>query len=54
MYAMKKLGVQSVVVGILLAIAVIVEAQQPKKVPRIGFLRKSNLNRIFIDLSGVG
>jgi putative ABC transport system substrate-binding protein len=38
MYAMKKPGVQSVVVGILLAIAVIVEAQQPKRVSRVGYL----------------
>jgi putative ABC transport system substrate-binding protein len=38
MYAMKKPGAQSVVVGILLAIAVIVEAQQPKRVSRVGYL----------------
>jgi hypothetical protein len=36
MYAMKKAGVLSILV--LLAVAVIAEAQQPKKVPRIGYL----------------
>ena len=39
MYAMKKTAVPSVVVVvILLAIAVIAEAQQPKRVSRIGYL----------------
>jgi putative ABC transport system substrate-binding protein len=39
MYAMKKTAVPSVVVVvILLAIAVIAQAQQPKKVPRLGYL----------------
>jgi putative ABC transport system substrate-binding protein len=42
MYAMKKTAVPSVVVVILLAIAVIAEAQQPKKVPRIGYLSPSD------------
>jgi hypothetical protein len=46
---MRKAGVLSILfVLVLLAVAVIAEAQQPKRVPRIGFLRKSNLNRIFI------
>ena len=37
--AMKKAGVSSILfVVILLAVAVIAEAQQPKKVPRIGYL----------------
>jgi putative ABC transport system substrate-binding protein len=36
MYAMKKAGVLSILV--LLAVAVIAQAQQPGKVPRIGYL----------------
>ena len=37
--AMKKAGVSSILfVVILLAVAVIADAQQPKKVPRIGYL----------------
>ena len=37
--AMKKAGVLSILfVVILLAVAVIAEAQQPKKIPRIGYL----------------
>jgi len=41
---MKKAGVLSIVfVALLLAVAVIVEAQQPKKVPRIGFLSPGSL-----------
>jgi coenzyme F420-reducing hydrogenase alpha subunit len=37
--AMKKAGVLSILVAAtVLAVAVIVEAQQPKKVPRIGYL----------------
>ena len=37
---MKKAAVSSIlVVAMLLAVAVIAEAQQPAKVPRIGFLR---------------
>jgi hypothetical protein len=40
MYAMKKTAVPSVVVVvILLAIAVIAEAQQPKKLNRVGYLK---------------
>jgi putative ABC transport system substrate-binding protein len=39
MCAMRKAGVLSILfVMVLLAVAVIAEAQQPKKVPRIGFL----------------
>ena len=39
---MKKAGVLSILfVVVLLAVAVTVEAQQPKKVPRIGFLGNS-------------
>src|SRR5881628_3692155 len=39
MCAMKKSGVLSILfVVVLLAVAVIAEAQQPKKVPRIGYL----------------
>ena len=41
--AMKKAGVSSILfVVILLAVAVIAEAQQPKKVPRIGYLSTSD------------
>ena len=41
--AMKKAGVLSILfVVILLAVGVIAEAQQPKKVPRIGYLSNSN------------
>jgi ABC-type uncharacterized transport system substrate-binding protein len=35
---MKKAGVLSILLGVMLAVAVIAEAQQPKKVPRIGYL----------------
>ena len=36
---MKKAAVSSILVAVvLLAVAVIAEAQQPKKVPRIGYL----------------
>jgi len=36
---MKKAAVPSILVAVvLLAVAVIVEAQQPKKIPRIGYL----------------
>ena len=39
MCAMRKAGVLSILfVVVLLAVAVIAEAQQPKKVPRIGYL----------------
>ena len=41
---MKKAGVSSILfVVILLAVAVIAEAQQPKKVPRIGYLSQLRL-----------
>jgi putative ABC transport system substrate-binding protein len=44
---MKKAAVPSILVAlILLAVAVIVEAQQPKKVPRIGYLGGSGASRI--------
>src|SRR6266550_603801 len=43
MYAMKKAGVLSILfVVVLLAVAVMVEAQQPKKVTRIGYLSAFN------------
>ena len=39
MYAMKKAAVPSILVAVvLLALGVTAEAQQPKKVPRIGYL----------------
>ncbi len=48
MYAMKKAGVLSILV--LLAVAVIAQAQQPTKVPRIGYLSatspSANVGRI--------
>ena len=41
--AMRKAGVLSIlVVAMLLAVGVIAEAQQPKKVPRIGYLSSSS------------
>jgi putative ABC transport system substrate-binding protein len=39
MYAMKKTTIPSVVVVVLLAIAVIAQAQQPKKLNRVGYLK---------------
>src|SRR5262249_21648779 len=43
MCAMKKAGLSSILVGaVMLAVAVIGEAQQPKKVPRIGYLAASD------------
>jgi putative ABC transport system substrate-binding protein len=40
---MNKFGLPSILVAVvLLAVAVIVEAQQPKKVPRIGYLSSSD------------
>ena len=40
---MKRAAVPSIlVVVVLLAVAVIAEAQQPKKVPRIGYLSTGN------------
>ena len=40
---MRKAGVLSILfVVVLLAVAVIAEAQQPKKVPRIGYLSPSD------------
>ena len=39
---MKQVGWSSILVGaVLLAVALIAEAQQPKKVPRIGYLASS-------------
>src|SRR6266542_1485586 len=47
MCAIKKAGVLSIwFVVVLLAVAIIVEAQQPKKVPRIGFLATVSLSTI--------
>ena len=45
-HAMKKAGVLSIlfVVVVLLDVGAIAEAQQPKKVPRIGFLAQSDSN----------
>jgi ABC-type uncharacterized transport system substrate-binding protein len=40
---MKKAGLSSILIAVvLLAVAVIAEAQQPKKVPRIGYLSALN------------
>ena len=41
---MKKVAVLSILVVVLLAVAVMTEAQQPKKVQRIGYL--SNTDRV--------
>ena len=47
MCAMKKAGVLSILfVVVLLAVAVIAEAQQTKKVPRIGFLAATSPSAI--------
>jgi putative tryptophan/tyrosine transport system substrate-binding protein len=41
---MKRAAVRSILIAVvLLAVAVIAEAQQPKKVPRIGYLSSSDL-----------
>ena len=43
---MKKAAVTSILVAVvLLAVAVIAEAQQPKKIPRIGYLGGASLFR---------
>jgi len=56
MYAMKKAGVLSILV--LLAVAVIAQAQQPTKVPRIGYLSatspSANVGRIEAFRQGLG
>ena len=39
---MNKFGLPSILVVVLLAVAVIIEAQQPKKVSLIGYLSNSN------------
>jgi putative tryptophan/tyrosine transport system substrate-binding protein len=39
---MKKAAVPSILVAVVLALGVIAEAQQPKKVPRIGYLTSSD------------
>jgi putative ABC transport system substrate-binding protein len=39
---MKRAAVPSILVAVLLALGVIAEAQQPKKVPRIGYLSSSD------------
>ena len=44
---MKKAAVPSILVAVvLLAVAVIAEAQQPKKVPRIGYLSASDASYV--------
>ena len=43
---MKRAAARSILVAIiLLAVAVIAEAQQPKKVPRIGFLAANSISQ---------
>ena len=42
MYAMKKAAVTSLIVMVMLAVTVIAEAQEPKKVTRIGYLSSSD------------
>jgi hypothetical protein len=42
---MKKAGLSSILIAVtLLAVGVIAEAQQPKKVPRIGYLTGASLS----------
>ena len=44
---MKKAAVPSILVGVvLLALGVIAEAQQPKKIPRIGYLSRHSRYRV--------
>ena len=43
---MRKAGVVSVLLVLLLAVAVIAEAQEPKKVPRIGYLSTDSFSTI--------
>jgi putative ABC transport system substrate-binding protein len=51
MRAMRKVGVLSILLAVVLAVAVIAEAQQPKKVPRIGYLSfgSPSVNRARIE-----
>ena len=52
--AMKKAGVSSILfVVILFAVGVIAEAQQPKKVPRIGYLSSNNPARESTRAEGI-
>jgi putative ABC transport system substrate-binding protein len=53
---MKKAAVPSILVAVLLlAVAVIAEAQQPKKVPRIGYLSLSGSpNQLRVDAFSQG
>src|SRR5262249_34869642 len=44
-WAMKKAAAPSILAVILLAVAVIAEAQQPKKIPRIGYLGAASPTR---------
>jgi putative tryptophan/tyrosine transport system substrate-binding protein len=53
MYVMRKARVLSILfVVVLLAVAVIAEAQQPKKIPRIGFLGTSSPSAISTRVEG--
>jgi hypothetical protein len=46
---MKRAAVPSILVAVvLLAVAAIAEAQQPQKVPRIGYLSNTDNSRFFI------
>ena len=52
---MKKAGVLSILFAVvLLAVAVIAAAQQPKKVPRIGYLLPGNPNSESTDSEAIG
>src|SRR5262245_27656340 len=39
---MKKAAVSSILIAVLLAVAIVAQAQQPKKIPRIGYLSSSD------------
>src|SRR5688572_29412953 len=55
MCAMRKAGVLSIVLlVVLLADAIIAEAQQPKKIPRIGILRIGSAPDPFVEAFGQG
>ena len=50
---MKRVAVSSILVAVvMIAVAVIAEAQQPKKVPRIGFLQPGVSSQLIEKNSG--
>src|SRR6266702_1940272 len=52
MYALKKARVSILFVVVLLAVAVVAEAQQPTKIPRIGFQFDSPLSAVAARVEG--